>query len=155
MITLGIDQSFTSTGIVVKDRNTVLHFSTIRSDKNHDIYQRAFDIKTKVVEIVQLYKPTLINIEQIAFGGVGNAAKNLAGLLFLIMCDIQTVKHYDVNLVSPTSLKKFATDSGRASKKQMINALPAAVLKMFEDGNYKLTTGLSDLADAYWLACYE
>jgi hypothetical protein len=48
-------------------------------------------------------------------------------------------------------VKKRAGD-GKFKKKDMIAALPDDIKKMFTDKNYKLTTGLSDLADAYWIS---
>ena len=57
-------------------------------------------------------------------------------------------------IVPPTTLKKFATGSGKADKNEMIAALPVDVREHFNAQGYKKTTGLTDVADAYWLSTY-
>jgi len=83
----------------------------------------------------------------------GNATRDLSGLLFSIInviSHLHTFKNF--RIIAPTQVKKTATGSGKAKKKEMIAALPPDILKLFKDKNYKQTTGLTDLADAYWIS---
>lgn len=113
-----------------------------------------------MVEVIQLNKIERVVFEDLAFGARGDATRNLAGLLFVliqVLLEYNTIYGLNIGLevVAPTSLKKFATKSGKADKTQMVAALPKDVLKQFADAKFKKTTGLTDLADAYWLSQYE
>jgi len=59
---------------------------------------------------------------------------------------------YPMEIVPPTSVKKFGASYGFAKKEAMIDALPKDVREYFLSLGVKKTTGLSDLADAYFIA---
>jgi len=146
-----IDQSYTNTAWVVWEDELPKHFGVIRSNKDEVIYQRAEFIANNLIEVVRKYKPDHLVIEQIAFGGFGNASKDLAGLLWVILVALKRATHLgyeDYTLVTPTSAKKVHTGSGKASKQQMLAAVPEEVVKKFSK-HYLKTKGLYDLADAY------
>lgn len=56
--------------------------------------------------------------------------------------------------MSPNLLKKFATDDGKAKKEAMVAALPQKFLDDISERKFKKSTGLYDIADAYWIARY-
>lgn len=153
MITLGIDQSYTSTGYVVKNNKAVIDYGVYKSTPKSDAYERAYEVALFIVSLVQQHKPDSVNIEGLAFGMTGNATRDLAGLLFTIIIAVRNCQHKtDIHVIAPTTNKKLATGSGKASKTEMIASLPDLVLDKFKEKGYKSTTGLADLADAYWLA---
>lgn len=148
---IGIDQSYTSTGIVIIDGiDQLIDYKIITSDKSKSIHQRAHDIAEKIMFKIEQYNDVYIAIEGLAYGMRGNATRDLAGLQFVIM---DNLLDYNVKIVTPTELKKFATGNGRASKDEMIAKLPEYILNIFN--KIKKSKGLADLADAYHLAMWR
>lgn len=153
---IGIDQSYTSCGIVVLDATgEVLHAQRIVSDKNVDIYERAWYISSKVAEVVIQYQPCSVGLEGLAFGIRGDATRDLAGLLFCIINNLRYNHNIDkITIVTPRTLKKFATGSGKADKSEMYKSLPEKTQKIFSNLGFKKANGLSDIVDANWIAQY-
>jgi len=159
-IFMGIDQSFTNSGIVIMDESgDVKYFTTIKTKKDvdGDIFDRAITISSNLIEVIQKYDPTTLSLEGLAFSKFGNATRDLAGLQAVIITRIRNETKYGSRLliVSPNLLKKFATEKGGASKQDMVDFLPKNVLESFAEAKFKKTTGLYDLADAYHLAKYS
>lgn len=163
---LGIDQSFTSTGIAVLDEaSNVVKITTIKSDKSIDIFQRAWLIAREISNLINEYTPEVVGLEGLAFSKFGDATRDLAGLQFTLVNYLRHVHFYDevdgefapntnLIIISPNELRKFATTKGNAKKEQMVDSLPKNVLESFQKKNYKKTTGLYDVTDAYWIARY-
>lgn len=153
MRVLAIDQSYTHCGYVVTDGKTVVDFGVLVSDPTTDVYQRSLRLSLELGNLYLKHQPSEIRLEGLAFGMRGNATRDLSGLLFTI---VNVISHLHVfknfRIIAPTQVKKTATGSGKAKKKEMIAALPLDILKLFKDKNYKQTTGLTDLADAYWIS---
>lgn len=151
---IGIDQSYSSCGwCVIDDGMNIIAHGIIKSDKSINIFDRALLIATEIYRIFAIYDPTIVKLEGLAFGMTGNVTRDLAGLLFTIVSVLKShTPGVNIALIPPTSVKKFATGSGKAKKPEMILALPEHVRQLFEQ-SYKKTTGLTDLADAYWIAC--
>ena len=85
----------------------------------------------------------------------GNATRDLAGLQFCIVSKIKFILNKDIAIIAPPTLKKSATTNGKASKEDMIAALPSDILNTFTViKNWKKSRGLTDVTDAYFLACY-
>jgi len=153
---MGIDQSYTSCGVVlINEQKEVLNCYRITSSKTDDIYQRAQTITNTVSSLIQKHDPYVIGLEGLAFSNFGNATRDLAGLQF---CLVQRIRyyhnhHYGPVIVAPKELKKYAF-KGNATKDNMVDKLPQAVLDLFKEHNFKKTTGLYDVTDAYWIACY-
>jgi Holliday junction resolvasome RuvABC endonuclease subunit len=149
---IGIDQSYTSTGIVVVDVNgDVVSTQRVTSTKEDDIFVRADAVSSAIADYVAQWQPTRVAIEGLAFGMTGSATRDLAGLQFLAIIKTRA-KGFSPMIVSPSSLKKLALGVGKGSKQEMIAALPVAVADRFALEGYKKTKGLGDMADAYWLA---
>lgn len=151
---LGVDQSYTSSGIVIMDDdNKLVHSEIFKTSKDEDVFIRAWNISEKIVALIKEYGVESVSIEGLAFGSVNaNATRDLAGLQFLIVTKVRLVLGLPIEIIAPTSLKKFATTSGKATKKDMIAALPPEVLETFKAKGFRVTTGLADLTDAYFLA---
>lgn len=154
---LGIDQSFTSTGLCLVDGDsidtTTIHTSKV--DEELDIFRRCMEISEAILEYIECHRPDVIVIEALAFGSFGDATRNLAALQGVIMCDIirtNVLRGYRINIktVAPTSLKKFATGNGKAKKKDMLEATPDEIRHIFDE--IKVKDGKYDVVDAYFLA---
>jgi len=152
MIILGIDQSYTSSGIVILEDGNLKHGHRFVADKGTNRFAQAHNIALHIAGVIGEYNPKLIAIEGLAFGMRGNVTRDLGGLQFVIIAHIQEVLKREVTIVAPTSAKKFATGSGRAKKEDMIDSLPEYVHNYCTDLGMKKTTGLADMADAYWIA---
>lgn len=151
---LGVDQSYASCAWVVTTEDcSVIEYGIIKSDKTADIFNRALFVALELSSVISRYEIDQLNIEGLAFAMRGDSTRDLAGLLFTIVA-VMNINHSDLTrvIVPPTSLKKFATGSGKSDKKEMIAALPPLILDGFSASGFKKTTGLSDLADAYWLS---
>lgn len=155
MRTCGIDQSFTKSAVVILLDGNLEYFNVFTTDKNDDIFYRCWKITKDICEFVVMIKPDYVNIEGLSFASFGDATRNLSGLQFSIVSNLRYNYGIDtVNIISPMTLKKAATNSGKAKKPEMIAALPENVLTTFKESGYKRSNGLEDLADAYHLAKY-
>lgn len=155
---LGIDQSYTSSGYtVLNEVGNIVDFGRIcTTEEDHgDIFDRAWVIAKAVGMLYQAHNPFFIGIEGLAFSKVGNATRDLAGLQFTIVNYLQYIINCPkkkIIIPSPNEIKKFATGRGNAGKNDMIATLPIDVVKLFESREYKKTTGLTDIADSYWIS---
>ncbi len=148
---LAIDQSFTCSGIVILRDSQILHCEKLTTDKKADKFARSWEVAQRMLVLAKMYNPTILAMEGLAFGGVGNATRDLAGLQFVIATQETYVGKLKVELVSPGTVKKVATGKGNAKKPELLEHLPKDALKKFLDLGVKKTTGLMDLTDAYWI----
>lgn len=149
---LSIDQSICCTAYCIFENGELDDFGCIKTKKaDGDLHRRCTVIAEELVDIscgIPTYK---VIREGLAFGGsASNASRDLAYLVGMIECRLDGA----LVEVPPTSLKKFATGSGRAKKEDMISSLPSDVHQRFLDDGFKKSTGLADLADAYFLGTW-
>ncbi len=166
MRVLGVDQSYTSTGWVVFNNDNLEDFGIIGTKPcDGDVFVRARYITDKLKEIANTYNIDMVGIEGLAFGGVGDATRDLAGLQFLI---IDSFRPIPVVIVAPTSVKSLAL-AGRPKsapilidgkkkknnkKKELFEALPEDIQRKFKDKGLKITKGLYDVTDSWWIGKY-
>lgn len=160
MIHIGIDQSYTSTGFVVVKDEDIIAFDTIHTKPGDgDIFNRAHTVASKLHEWCYSYEECCIAMEGLAFGIRGSATRDLAGLQFVIMDYLRFQLNKEVLIVSPTSLKKFATGGGGSSKQKVTKAMMVGSLgedtRTLFKTKYKTSNGLYDITDAYFLAKYS
>ncbi len=152
MIILGVDQSFTSTGwTIIDESEEVLEFGIIGTSKDDgDVFTRARIIVDKLNEIITSYPIDYIGIEGLAFGGQGNATRDLAGLQFMI---IDSLRPRIIDITAPTAVKRLAVNGrkGKIEKKDLFEALPENIQKLFLERGLKKTRGLFDVTDSYWI----
>ena len=155
MISLGIDQSLRSTGVVVVDGDKKLvDYVVISTDTEKPTEERCEFIAEWVRSMVVTNKVDTAVIEGLSFGSQTNATRDLAKLQGFINSYLKRSLAYGYYpiCVAPTSLKKYATGSGKAKKEEMLEACPEDIKKFLE--TFPKTKGRFDLCDAYWLACY-
>ncbi len=165
---LGIDQSFTSTGYVVledlsgesKDDQkdscacNLIDSGFITSKTGTNTFVRALLIAEELQKIAIRNHVSYICIEGLAFSSNSASSKDLAGLQYVIMVILmkQFMVEEQIKIVAPTTLKKFATDYGKASKEDML----AKICEKHKSEllqNYK-KKNILDISDAYFLAKY-
>jgi len=152
MKVLGIDQSYNSSGIVIFNDDDMIHMECFKSNKELNRFGQAYEIAIHIAELVKTFEPDIIAIEGLAFGMRGNVTRDLGGLQFVIVSHLQEVMHREIQIIAPLTVKKFATGNGKAKKELMIESIPDYNLKKLKKLGFKKTTGLADLADAYWIA---
>jgi len=148
---ISIDQSFTSCGIVVLEDEVVAHAEKFTSDSNKDMFERAWDVSSHIVNLHKTHKADIVALEGLAFNDIGNQTRNLAGLQYTIITRLRFVENVSTIIVAPTAVKRVATGSGRAKKDTLLDNLPENILQYFLSLGVKKTTGLRDLCDAYWI----
>ena len=159
IVSMGIDQSLTCTGVVIlrhyNDQYEVLHVEAISTTKTGledyaDTLDRAIRIADRLVEISKEFEVTDYCIEGLSFGSAGNATRNLAMLMAIICLKLEITNPYTV---PPTTLKKYATGNGRADKKAMLASIEQENEVLFNYLNpMTIKAGKYDLADAYYLS---
>lgn len=156
---LGVDQSLTVTAwVLMDDTYKVLEEGVIRTTNEDTLQERCVAISSGLTDVFRCGEVDSFSIEGLSYGSIGNATRNLAVLFGHIQAtcyDYHFLEGTNKWLETPaTSLKKFATGSGRADKKDMLAAVPEPYQQYLRD-NFKGTgkkSGLKDLPDAYWLA---
>lgn len=151
---MGVDQSLTSTGIVVLKEGVVKHVSRITSNKDNNQYERVKQICNNFKDLIENIKPNRIVFEGLAFGAKGTSVRVLAGVQFGMVVECLRAGYTidsDIFIVTPNAVKKFATGIGNSGKDEMFKALPLDVREKLL-ANHKKTTGLYDVTDAYWIA---
>lgn len=156
MIYVGIDQSFTCSGIVILDEDySMLGAHTIETKVKEysSNFFRAKHIANTLLEIIEGYSPDYkikVGIEGLPYGARSNVTRNLAGLQYAIATALPDHVLLELEEYPPTSVKKFATGNGRAEKEDLFQALPPDVKSAFEE--IPKTRGRYDLTDAYFIA---
>lgn len=154
---MGIDQSLRKTAIVINKDNTLLYHTVIHtlpiagSNNMEDLIRRCKVISAEVHAVYSAYKPERITIEDLSYNSKGNATRDLAvlfGMIVRLLPKVQTVP--------PTTLKLFASGSGKADKKTMLAALEKANPTLHAIfSSYTIEGGKYDLVDAYYASKYH
>jgi len=148
---MSIDHSLTSTGVIIWHKAPYL--VKLSSNKGDEVIVRIRDIVSQLTGLIAKHGVTETVIESLPYGLNSTSVRPLAALYHCIhnMCIDLGIQFYESHV---TSVKKLATGSGKAKKEQMIeafaNADPILYQAVLESG-LKKTTGLADIADAYWI----
>ncbi len=121
-IILGIDPALTKTGWgVIEAYNNSLKFiasSTIKTDAKQDLSYRLQKIHSELVQVISLYKPKLMSIEETFINSnplsslkLGHARGSI--ILTAGICNIPVFEY------STTAIKKAVSGVGRAQKQQI------------------------------------
>lgn len=145
---LSIDQSLTHCAWIVWEDNLIYDYgviSTTNIDKDHI---RIMKIIEQLNNIILDNNVEVVVLESLSFGSISTSVRVLAGLYYniLILSEINNLEYQDL---TPTSIKKFATGSGKAKKQDMWKALPDNIKTKFEKTHKTIASGKYDLADAY------
>lgn len=129
------------------------------SDKEYVKSENIYKIIGVIGEILDKYMSDdredvteiVVNMEGISYGSTGSAALvDLSGLNFAIRMKLMELG-IGFRIVSPISLKLFATNNAGASKEEMSWAWKLLDPEMKDIDKIKI----DDLADAYFLSRYE
>lgn len=152
---VGLDLSFRSTGIsdgshtcVARTSDsdpTELRINRLSADCWNQIWACGIDYPGSPAH------PTadLVVVEGAAYGAKGDAVDQLAGLRWRVRCELHTMGIPFV-IVTPSTLKAYATGNGRATKPEMVRA--ALDRHKVDFSPVKIKDGRYDMADAFALA---
>jgi crossover junction endodeoxyribonuclease RuvC len=123
---LGLDLSFTATGwsIITVDENTIISYGEIETTKKSfpDDIDRCVEINKHIFDIISAYQPDVVIIEN-TFTGVNKAtSKKLHQLGGIVRAMLKTAGVAYIDL-APTTLKKYVTNKGNASKQEMLDEI--------------------------------
>ena len=82
MKVLGIDQSFTSCGIVLLEDGEMKFYEKFVTRKDDDIFDRAQELTVHIQLKAMQFEPDIVALEGLSFGSKGNATRDLGGLMF-------------------------------------------------------------------------
>jgi len=149
-VVVGVDQSSTSTGVVVLNvTGEYLYSYLIQPPKKLTFDERVLYTQRVLEEILLDLSSNLkcLGLESVAMFAKGRVVQ-LAGLFGLIKYSVMK-NGTCVYEFTPSSVKKYATGNGRADKQDVIDILPENVRLDFLDIN---ESKIDDLADAYFIA---
>lgn len=119
---------------------------------------RFLELSQWVVDVVKQTTPTLIVLEDYAFAAAGRITQ-LAENGGILKAALHHAG-YEVRVVAPTTMKKFATGNGRADKDMVWAAFvekepqAAGWQKLCHPKAVKVGSPMADVADSYFLAQY-
>ncbi len=142
-IFVGIDHSFTGTGVVLLDKDgEILEQKLIKSNSKQTIEERLIDLRDQLSFIPVIVNLKRVCIEGPSYGSNGQFILQMGALHFLIR--ILLFEHnVDYKIVTPGALKKFVTGKGNAKKNLML-------LKIFKKWGIEFDD--DNLGDAFSLA---
>jgi Holliday junction resolvasome RuvABC endonuclease subunit len=147
---LSIDQSLTKSGICVfNKKEQLIHFEVFKTSKKEGSEEeRILLLINRLEQLINEYNVEILILENLPYSISSRSVRVLAGVYYgiLVLC-----KQLNINVYKyfPSEAKKVAGGGGN-DKEDMINALPIEILEDFKS-KAKKTTGLHDLADAYFL----
>jgi Holliday junction resolvasome RuvABC endonuclease subunit len=173
---IGIDYSVTSPAVAARLPDGSVKFFCYRQKKKHMVKddrlvmldypeyncpeQRYAALAKGLIEAVKgvVSLPCRVSIELYAFSA--------SGMITGLAEATGVMKHYlwlDGCTISPyvaSSIKKFATGKGNATKRDMVNAFAKVVgdpypwFDLVDDGKEKIPSPISDIVDAYYVLTF-
>lgn len=134
---IGLDLSLTSTGIALSNGVTVV----IKGTADHGDW-RLCRIRDAVEHAIDVDKPTLVVIEDLPTHG---KAAGLTGMVHGAVRSLLLEREIPYALISPATLKAFATGKGNGDKTPMAIAALKRAGREFENDKG------GDQCDAWWL----
>lgn len=143
MYYIGIDQSLNNVGVcILNTKADVIDLMTVKPKllDDKDEIDRLIFIRNSIYELIKLYKTIQFTIEGYAYDKDYQAHQlgEIGGVLRVLFREQQQ----PFLVVSPVSLKKFATGNYKASKQEMMDKAKEEGLDIKDDHQ----------ADAYFLA---
>jgi len=147
MIYIGIDASYSSTGLIHLDENAeikkqkILKFNKKETDTEDRLIKVKEDLIFPIMTLNSVQK-IKVCLEGPSYNSQGQRILQMGALNFFIRYWFRVLK-IDYRVVEPNTLKKFVTGKGNC-KKDLI------LLKVFK--KWGVEFDVNDLADAYGLA---
>jgi len=153
---LGVDQSFSNTGLVIVEDNRIIYADSISTKNNISLEDRIIIICKHIINICKEYNVYQVCIEGLSYNSRFASARQLAGLFYVILNELKR-NNIIYNIVEPKSLKKLSTGNGNANKELMINSISERnklILSKLSNINVN-SKKFEDISDAYHLSMYN
>ena len=152
MILLSVDQSLNSTGAVLWN-GSVEEWRLFKPPKGLETVIKIRWIIDELRTYILQKSIEYVVIESLPYGANSTSVRPLAALYYFIynLCLDLQIPFAEANV---SAVKKHATGFGKAKKEQMIEQLRIDNPKLYKEiveVGVKKTTGLADLADAYFI----
>jgi len=144
MICIGIDPSFTGTGLIALSNGDIKKERLIVSNSKDEVEDRLVYITDRIIDFCVEFSKPIIYMEGIAFAKKSTYAHQLGALHFYIRIRLKQIRQ-TFTVVPPTELKKFVTGKGNCKKDLMLMKTYKRWGVEFDDDN---------ICDAYCLARY-
>ena len=123
---LGVDPGTATTGYgiieIFEGELRPLKFDLIETSKDRSPERRLHSIYSELLEIISIYKPTVVAIEKVFFATNRKTAIRV-GQAQGVMLLAAATSNLPVFEYAPGTIKKMVTDDGRADKHKMQKAL--------------------------------
>ena len=140
---VGLDLSYTGTGLIVLDNNgLILEQKLISTDSKNDTEDRILKIGDEIDFIPKIIGLGGVYIEGPSYSSIGNQMLQMGALNFFVRIFLRK-KNVNYKIIAPPTLKKWVAGTGKAKKEMMLLHIYKRWGIEFEDNN---------LADAYGLA---
>lgn len=140
-IFIGLDLSLTSTGVAVAHRGHIVTARVVSKPAggtSADTAERLQTIVTGIFNHIPTTEHTRVAIEGPSFGSVNGKAHERGGLFWLVRTKLAR-RGIDTIVIPPTSVKKYATENGTASKKDVLAAMrrrfPSVAVTGFDESD--------------------
>jgi Holliday junction resolvasome RuvABC endonuclease subunit len=170
----GIDFSLTSPAMTIIDNGSIAGLFCMRAKKRQEvnsdivlfdypIYQTELERYDKLTNLILTSIPqdiTSAYIEGYAFGPSANMAFSIGECTGLLKYKFEKRFGFELKTSPPTQIKKFATGSGTAKKRQMVDQFMKNEFNIYhsffliDDGDKNIPKPIDDLVDSYWIAKY-
>lgn len=153
MKVMGMDPSLTGFGVAYRmGRDDLLWASRIAPPNKMRGMERLMFIENAVTGFIDKYQPTLVAYEDYAYAGGRKRGSNTIfgiGELGGVIKRLLYVRGIAILAVPPTSLKLFATGSGRAEKDEIGDYIKQAEGVRFASSDQNDAAALLKLGEAY------
>ena len=155
-IIMGIDQSFTHTGVTIVDNEKVIFSAGIATTTKDVLERRIERIISFIIGNITKYKVGHVRIEGLSYGSVSASKSQLGGLFYCILLMLREL-NIKYEIVTPTELKKAVTGKGNAKKNMMLESLDDDIVNTLGQlSSVKIgSKKFEDIVDSYCLSVYK
>lgn len=171
----GIDWSMSSPSLTIIEDGEIQNIYAIRATKKqytnnqiitlleYPIYKNNMERFDKLSSLMLNFIPVDIDegyIEDYSFASSSGMAFTIAECTMLFKYKFLKRFNKELNVIAPKQLKKFATGSGNAKKRQMVDKFREEqfdIYQMFglvDDNLEKIKSPIDDICDSYFIAKY-
>lgn len=175
MKAVGIDYGMNSPSITILNNGVIEGIFCIRATKKqytnnplitileYPKYKNNMERFDKLSSLILNFIPTDITcacIEDYSFASSSGMAFTIAECTMLFKYKFLKKFDIELNVVAPKQVKKFATGSGNAKKRQMVNQFKIEQFDIYEsfglidDNAEKIKSPIDDICDGYFIAKY-
>jgi crossover junction endodeoxyribonuclease RuvC len=148
MRVLAIDPSLNSLGYCIFEDGLLYDFGAVQVSKGLEQHIKIYNISNILQNIIDTENIDKIVLEGMSFGSISTSVRPLAGVYYQILI-LAYINNLEWEEIAPTSVKKFATGSGKAKKPDMWKALPDKIKDKIEVQYKTIASGKHDICDAY------